>query len=344
MKLVIQIPCLNEAEQLPATLADLPRALPGFTAVEWLVIDDGSTDGTAEVARAHGVDRVVSFPRNQGLATAFMTGLETALSMGADVIVNFDADNQYRAENIPALVEPVRLGRASMAVGARPVRDIEHFSPLKRALQTLGSRIVRGLSGAMVDDAPSGFRAFDREAATKLYVFSRYTYTLETLIQAGRLNLAVASVPIKVNPPTRPSRLMRSMASYLWRSGAILLRIFVLYYPLKAFSILAAIIAAPGLIAFLRFLIFYLQGEGGGHVQSLVIGAALLAVAAVLFVGGMIGDLIAANRVLLAEIRSRMLEEKIARIRGDAATGRGAGAGAGAGMAEALETGRRSAP
>ena len=318
MKLIIQIPCLNEAEQLPATLATLPRAVPGFDSVEWLVIDDGSTDGTAEIARAHGVDHVISFHTNQGLARAFMAGLEAALHRGADVIVNFDADNQYKAEGIGPITRPILDGRAKLVVGARPVTEIEHFSPLKRALQRVGSWVVRRASGLAVDDAPSGFRALDREAAMRLYVFSRYSYTLETVIQAGRLNLPVLSVPIAVNPPTRQSRLMRSMASYIRRSALIIFRIFVLYYPLRFFSLVALALALPGIAAFLRFLVLYAQGQGDGHVQSLVLGSACLAAAAVAFIGGLLGDLIAANRTLLAEIRSRLLAEQIARERAEA--------------------------
>lgn len=315
MKLIIQIPCLNEAEQLPHTLADLPRDVDGFDTVEWLVIDDGSTDGTADVARAHGVDHVISFPHNQGLARAFMEGLEGCLRAGADVIVNFDADNQYRAEGIPTITAPILEGRAKMVVGARPVGEIEHFSPVKRVLQKFGSRVVRLVSRADVADAPSGFRAFDREAALRLYVFSAYSYTLETIIQAGRLNIPVVSVPIGVNPPTRESRLMRSMGSYIRRSAVIILRIFVLYYPLRFFGAMALVTGLPGVLAFARFLVLYLADDGTGHVQSLVIGAGLIAAATVMAIGGLVGDLIAANRTLLAEIRARLLEAEIRRHR-----------------------------
>ncbi|HUF87549.1 MAG TPA: glycosyltransferase family 2 protein [Thermohalobaculum sp.] len=311
--LIIQIPCFNEAAQLPAALAALPREVPGFERVEWLVIDDGSSDGTAEVARAHGADHVVRHATNRGLAAAFMTGLETALRLGADAIVNTDADNQYDATCIPDLVAPVVEGRAQMVVGARPIADIPGFSPLKKLLQRLGSWVVRKASGTEVPDAPSGFRAISRALAMRLYVFNSHTYTLETIIQAGRLNEPVASVPVRVNPATRDSRLIRSLTGYVLRSAVTIVRIFILYRALQFFTTLAAILALPGVIAFARFLVFYLQGEGGGHIQSLVIGAALIAAGAVTMVGGLLADLVAANRVLLAEVRSRLLAAELAR-------------------------------
>lgn len=313
MKLIIQLPCYNEAEQLAATLAELPRSVEGFDSVEWLVIDDGSSDGTAEIARANGVDHVIRHGHNQGLARAFMTGLEACLARGADVIVNTDADNQYRAACIPALTAPILAGEAQMVVGARPIRAIAHFSPLKRALQRFGSWVVRQASGAEIADAPSGFRAIAKEAAVRLYVFNRYTYTLETIIQAGRLGIPTLSVPIEVNGPTRESRLIRSVPQYVFRSATTILRIAVLYQPLRAFSLLALAIMTPGLLAFARFLWFAATGDGGGHVQSLVIGAALIAAGTVTFVGGLLADLIAANRTLLAEMRGRALLDAIAR-------------------------------
>ncbi|MEL6236651.1 MAG: glycosyltransferase family 2 protein, partial [Pseudomonadota bacterium] len=292
MKLIIQIPCYNEEDQLPATLADLPRNVAGFDTVEWLIVDDGSHDRTVEVARAHGVDHIVQLGHNQGLARAFMAGLEACLRRGADVIVNTDGDNQYRAACIPALTEPVVAGRARIAIGARPIAQVAHFSALKRALQTLGSWVVRASSGTDVRDAPSGFRAIHRDAAVQLYVFNRYTYTLETVIQAGRLGIPVVSVPIEVNPPTRPSRLFRSIAQYVLRSGVTILRIALLYKPLRVFTIMSAAVALPGVIAFVRFLVLYAQGAGQGNVQSLVIGAALIAAAAIVFIGGLLADLI----------------------------------------------------
>jgi len=313
-KLIIQIPCFNEADQLPAMLSELPRQVAGFDTVEWLVIDDGSTDGTADVARAHGVDHVIRLETNRGLANGFMTGLEAALRRGADVIVNTDADNQYDAACIPDLVAPVVEGRAQMVIGARPITGHESFSPLKKALQMLGSWVVRKASRTDVPDAPSGFRAISRSLAMRLYVFNTHTYTLETIIQAGRLDEPVTSVPVRVNPATRESRLMRSMLGYVTRSAITIIRIFVLYYPLRFFAALALLIALPGLLAFLRFLVFYLQGEGVGHVQSLVIGAGLVAAGVVTMVGGLMADLVAANRILLAEIRSRLLAAELDRI------------------------------
>lgn len=315
MKLIIQVPCHNEADQLPDMLADLPREVEGFDVVEWMVIDDGSTDGTAEIARAGGVNHVVMHSHNRGLAAAFMTGLEACLHLGADVIVNTDGDNQYRADYIPALTRPILEGQAQIVVGARPISAIHHFSIVKQLLQRLGSWVVRRASGTTVADAPSGFRAIHRDAAVRLYVINRYTYTLETIIQAGRLGIPVISVPVEVNDPTRDSRLIRSVRQYVTRSATTIFRILMLYKPLRMLSLAAALVATPGVIALARFLYFYAVGEGGGHVQSLVIGSALLAAGVVIFVGGLLADLIAANRVLLAEIRSRQLLADISRAK-----------------------------
>jgi glycosyltransferase involved in cell wall biosynthesis len=311
MKLIIQIPCLNEAETLPVTLADLPRSVEGFDSVEWLVIDDGSTDGTSEVARAHGVDHIVRHPVNRGLARAFMSGLEAALEAGADVIVNTDADNQYRAECIPALVEPILAGRAQMVVGARPIADNPEFSPLKKLLQRLGSWTVRVASGTSIPDAPSGFRAYHREAALQLYVLNAYTYTLETIIQAGRKGIPLASVPVTVNRDLRPSRLMSSTLDYIRRSIFTIVRIFVVYKPLRFFTILAGLTALPGLIGIGRFLVYWAMGQGGGHVQSLILSGALVATAAIFQMGGLMADVVAANRRLLEDIRARQLRSDI---------------------------------
>lgn len=311
MKLIIQVPCFNEADQLPATLADLPRSVEGFDKVEWMVIDDGSVDKTVEVATACGVDHIVRLPHNQGLAKAFMAGLEACLHLGADVIVNTDGDNQYCAKGISALTRPILAGEAQIVIGARPIHAIEHFSLLKRLLQRFGSWVVRVASGTDVLDAPSGFRAIHREAASRLYVFNTYTYTLETIIQAGRLGIPVKSVAVEVNAPTRESRLIRSMVQYILRSGKTIFRIVLLYKPLRTFSLIASFLILPGVIAFLRFLYHYLMGQGGGNVQSLVIGAAMIAAGTVVVVGGLIADLIAANRTLLADIRSRLLRAEV---------------------------------
>lgn len=317
VKLVIQIPCLNEAGQLAETMATIPREIAGVDQVEIMVIDDGSTDETVAVARAAGADHVHSNPTNMGLAKSYIIGLEQALLRGADIVVNFDADNQYPAHHIPALVAPILKGEAQIVVGARPIADITHFSPIKRRLQKLGSWVVRKASGLKVPDAPSGFRAVSMEAAFRLYTFSSYSYTIETLIQAGRMNIPVASIPITVNPPTRPSRLMTSMGNYIRRSMLTIARIGLLYYPLRVFFWLAMLTALPGILAILRFVAYYLAGDGGGKVQSLIIGSGLFAAGVVLMIGGVLADLVAANRVLLQDIRARALEEKVRRIRSE---------------------------
>ena len=311
MKLVIQIPCYNEAEHLPTTLSALPRSVPGFGVVEWLVVDDGSSDLTADVARRHGVDHVVILPHNKGLAHAFMAGLTAALRRGADVVVNTDADNQYDASCIPDLVRPILEGRAQIVVGARPIDAISHFSKTKKMLQKLGSYAVRIVSSADIPDAPSGFRAIHRDAALRLNVFNSYTYTLETIIQAGRNNIPMTSVPVRVNPDMRPSRLVKSNLNYVIRSLTTIIRIFVIYKPLRFFLLLSAATALPGLIAIARFLYFYASGDGQGHIQSLVIAAALIACAAVLGIGGLLADLVAANRALLEDMRTRQLRSEI---------------------------------
>ena len=314
MKLIIQIPCFNEEGTLPETLADLPRDVAGFDAVEWLIIDDGSSDNTVAVAREHGVDHIVQMPHNQGLAAAFMAGIEACLVAGADVIVNTDGDNQYDASGIPDLTGPILDKKAQIVVGSRSISSIEHFSPIKRSLQKLGSWVVRKASGTDIADAPSGFRAISREAAMQLYVFDNYTYTLETIIQAGRLGIPIMSVPINVNDPTRESRLIKSVAGYIIRSSKTILRMVVLYNPLRFFSWLALLMAVPGLIAFVRFLYLFSIGQGDGNIQSLIIGAALIAAGTVTFVGGLVADLIAANRVLSAEIRSRLLKMELDKV------------------------------
>ncbi len=306
MKLMVQLPCFNEAETLPATLADLPRVVPGFDEVAWLVVDDGSTDGTAEVARRHGVDHVVRHARNHGLAHAFSTGIEACLALGADVIVNTDADNQYCAADLPALTELILSGKADMVIGTRPIDAMAHFSPLKRKLQRLGSSVVRLASGTSVEDAPSGFRAFSRRTAAQINVFSSYTYTLETIIQAGQSGLTVLSVPVRVNKPTRPSRLMRNLPSYVWHSSLAVGRIFVTYRPLRFFSFLGLLPFLVGFALGLRFLAHFLSGQGSGHIQSLILASLLMSMGFLLFILALMADLIAVNRKMLEKIDARL--------------------------------------
>ncbi len=298
MKLIIQIPCFNEAEQLPATLADLPREMPGIDEVEWLIIDDGSTDATVEVARAHGVDHVVRLTNNKGLAAGFQAGLDACLKLGADVIVNTDADNQYFGGDIPKLVEPIIAGRADMVVGDRETDTIEHFSPLKKRLQRLGSAVVRRASGTNVPDTTSGFRAYNREAALQMQVISKFTYTLETIIQAGKVLVAVDHVPIRTNEKTRESRLFPSMTSYVRRNAVSIFRVYSLYEPLRVFMIAAGIVALPAAVIWARFLWFFFNGEGDGHVQSLILGSTLLVIAVQLVALGVVADILAASRTL----------------------------------------------
>lgn len=310
MKLLIQVPCFNEAETLPATLAALPRQVAGFDAVEVLVVDDGSSDGTADVARAHGAHHVVSLPGHQGLARAFVAGLLACLERGADVIVNTDADNQYDARCIPDLVAPLLAGRADLVIGARPIVTMAHFSPVKRLLQRLGSQVVRALSGATVDDAPSGFRAMTREAALRVQVFNSFTYTLETVVQAGTSGLRVVSVPVSVNPPTRPSRLFRGSISYVVRSLLTLLSVYTIYRPLRVFGALAVCAFLPGCVLAIRYAWFMAAGEGRGHVHS-VVAAGVLLLAAILFLGlGIVAHLLRINRRMLEEICYRAREAR----------------------------------
>jgi glycosyltransferase involved in cell wall biosynthesis len=303
MKLVIQIPCLNEEASLPVTLADLPRALPGFDRIEVLVIDDGSTDRTSEVARAHGVHHIVRFPVRRGLARGFEAGLRESLAMGADVIVNTDADNQYVGADIARLVEPIVARRADMVVGTRPIDSITHFSPLKKLLQRLGSAVVRALSDANVPDATSGFRAYSREAALRLTVVTGFTYTLETLIQASHKNIAIVDVPIRVNGKLRESRLFRGAGAYITRSLGTMIRVYLLYRPLRFFLSLAALFGVAALTLFARFLYLYFVTPGQtGHVQSIVVAGALAMIAALFVSLGVLADLTAMNRRLLDEI------------------------------------------
>ena len=306
MVLFIQIPCLNEAGTLGIALAQLPRSVPGFDEVKWLVVDDGSTDGTAELARELGVDHVVRHPVNRGLAAAFMTGLDACLRLGADVIVNTDADNQYQAADIPLLTGPILAAEADMVIGARPIDDTEHFSWIKKKLQRLGSWAVRMASRTDVADAPSGFRAISRETAMRLNVFNAYTYTLETIIQAGMSNLRVKSVPIRTNADLRPSRLVKSIPAYVRRSLLTILRIFVIYRPTVVFFWPGFVLFGIGALAAARFMFDYIVGGGTGHVQSLVLGALSAILGAILFAIGLIADMISANRKLLERMAVRL--------------------------------------
>jgi glycosyltransferase involved in cell wall biosynthesis len=312
-KLIIQIPCYNEEGTISATLRALPREMPGFDTVEWLIIDDGSADATSRVALQSGVDHVVSLAHNQGLARAFMAGIEACLKLGADVIVNTDADNQYDATCIGQLVQPILDGRARIVIGARPVADIEEFSAMKKLLQRLGSAVVKIASNTNVPDAPSGFRAIHREAALRLCVFNDYTYTLETIIQAGRKNIPIASVPIRVNKATRPSRLVKSMASYVRRSLFTIVRIFVLYKPLRFFLWVGTLFLVPGIVIGIRFLVAYFADNSAGHIQSLILSSILILTAMIVYSAGVISDIVAANRVLLEEIRTRLLKSEVDR-------------------------------
>jgi len=313
IKLIIQIPCYNEAESLPHALPQLPREVPGCDRVEWLVIDDGSTDDTSDVARRLGADHVVRHPVNRGLAATFMTGLEAAVALGADIIVNTDADNQYDARDIATLVRPIVDGEAEMVIGARPIADTEHFSWIKKKLQGLGSRVVRLASNTDVADAPSGFRAFTRDVAQRLNVFSAYTYTLETIIQAGHSNIRVMSVPIRTNPDLRPSRLVKSIGRYVWRSASTIVRIFATYRPLTFFWLLAGFFLLVGVIFGGWYLVHMLAGEGTGHVQSAMLAVGSIAIGLAAFLLGFLADLQSVNRRLLEGIdwRLRRLEDAL---------------------------------
>jgi glycosyltransferase involved in cell wall biosynthesis len=303
-RLIVQIPCFNEAEQLPRTLAELPREVPGVDAVEWLVVDDGSSDATAEVARRLGVDHVVMLGEHRGLAFAFARGIEAALRLGADYVVNTDADNQYSAADIPTLLAPLQRGDADIVVGARPITHIAHFSPIKKRLQRLGSATVRLLSGVQAVDATSGFRAFSRHAAARINVFSRYTYTLETLIQAGQRGLRVCSVPVRVNPPTRPSRLMRSTSAYVVRSIVSMVHAFIVYRPFRFLAVPAGIAVTLGIGIGARFLWLYASGNGSGHIQSLILSAILIVAGALIGVAAILADLLSINRRILEDVQA----------------------------------------
>ena len=306
MKLIIQIPCFNEEQTLPTTLAELPKTIPGIDEIETLVIDDGSTDASAAVARELGVDHIVRLTRNQGLARAFVAGLEAALRLGADIIVNTDGDNQYRGADVPILVRPILKGVADIVIGDRRVMQVAHFSLLKKYLQVLGSWTVRRFSGIQIPDATSGFRALSRDAALRLYVISDFSYTLETIIQAGHRKLAVTSVPIGTNGKLRESRLFSSVWGYVRLSASTVLRVYSMYRPLQVFLVLGGMLFVPGLFAAIRFLYYYLHGRGTGHIQSLVLGAALMTLGCQTWILGVIGDLVATNRKLAEETLYRV--------------------------------------
>ena len=306
MKLIIQIPCYNEAETLEVALNDLPKQIDGIDEIEYLIINDGSKDNTVEVAKNWGVHYVVNFKCNKGLAKGFMAGLDACLRQGADIIVNTDADNQYCGADIEKLVRPILDGKADIVIGERPIDDTEHFSPLKKKLQHIGSWTVRVASKTDVPDAPSGFRAYSRQAALKMNVVNEYTYTLETIVQAGRNKMGITSVPIRTNPELRKSRLFNSMFGYIKKSMLTIIRAFMMYKPLRFFTIIGSVIFLIGLILGIRFLVFVFMGESGGHIQSLILASTLLLLGFQTFISGLQADLIASNRKLLEDIQERV--------------------------------------
>ena len=302
-KLIIQIPCYNEAKTLSAALDALPRQLPGVEKIEWLIINDGSTDNTVEVARRHGVDHVVDLPVNQGLARAFMLGIQRSLAEGADIIVNTDADNQYFADDIETILAPILEKRAEIVIGARPITEIEHFSRSKKVFERIGSWAVRVLSGTTIADAPSGFRAITRDAAMRLNVFNDYTYTTETIIQAGRRNIPICSVPIRTNPDLRRSRLVKSIPVYVLQSMVTMIRMFLVYKPLRSFFILGSIPFAFGFLLGIRWILLFFADPTRVHVPSLILAAILLLSGFLLWVSGLIAELLSINRRLLEDIQ-----------------------------------------
>ena len=310
-KLIIQIPCFNEAEALPATLAALPRSIPGIDTIEVLIVDDGSSDGTADVARQNGVAHVIRHRSNRGLAAAFQSGLDAALASGADIIVNTDADGQYAGEDIAELVAPIVAGRADIVIGDRGVGRNEHFHPVKRLLQRLGSSVVRRLSRTKVTDAVSGFRAMSRDAAQRITITTEFSYTTDMLIQGGRKRMAIASVPIRTNRTERPSRLFRSIPRFIANTMITILRAYATYNPLRTFALIGLIISLAGAVPILRFLWYWVLGDGAGHIQSLVIGGALLILGTLVVIMSLLADLIGTNRKLLEQTLAhvRRLEE-----------------------------------
>jgi glycosyltransferase involved in cell wall biosynthesis len=306
MKLIIQIPCYNEAETLPIALRALPRHIEGLDVVEWLIINDGCTDKTVEVAKANGVEHVVSFKKNQGLASGFMAGIDACLKLGADIIVNTDADNQYNAADIALLVRPISEGKADVVIGERPISDISHFSLVKKVLQKVGSWVVRSASKTSIPDAPSGFRAFSREAAMRLNVFNEYTYTLETIIQAGQKNMSITSVPIRINPDLRPSRLVKSIPQYIKKSLLTIVRIFVVYKPFRFFMSIGLFLFSIGILIGLRFIYYFITKESAGHIQSLILSSILIGIGFQTFLIAFVADLLAVNRRLMEDVQYRV--------------------------------------
>ncbi len=306
MKLIIQIPCLNEAETLPQVLLGLPKSIPGITEIETLVIDDGSSDATSQVARAWGVNHIVRHRTNRGLAAAFRSGMDASLRAGADIIVNTDADNQYDSSCIADLVRPIVDGQADIVVGDRQNAKNKHFKPSKRALQQIGSAVVAKLSRVDIKDAVSGFRAVSREAAQKLVIVSSFSYTTEMLIQAGRNRMAVVSVPIKTNSATRPSRLFSSIPQFIANTGTTILRAYAMYNPLRVFAVFGLIAALAGMVPIVRFIVFYMMGDGAGRVQSVVLGGALLTLGVISIMMGLIADLVSRNRQLMETSLERL--------------------------------------
>lgn len=311
MKLIIQIPCFNEEKTLPITLKALPRDIMGFEKVEWLIIDDGSTDSTVDVAKSNGVDHVVGFLTNQGLAKAFSLGIEKCLALGADIIVNTDADNQYNADDIPNLVKPILEKKASIVVGERPISKIKHFSLLKKIFQKMGSWLVRKVSQTTVADVPSGFRAFSKEAALRLNVYNSYTYTVETLIQAGQNNIPVISVPIRVNEDLRPSRLVKSIPSYIKQSIFTIIRISVTYRPFAFFISIGSSLFLLGTLIGIRFLYFYFTESSSGHIQSLILASILIGIGFQTILIAFVADLLSNNRRLSEDIQYRLRKKGV---------------------------------
>ena len=306
LKLIVQIPCLNEASTLPSTFKKLPQSIKGIDYIETLIVDDGSNDNTKEVAKELGINHIIVFPARKGLARAFITGLDASLKLGADIIVNLDADGQYDPEQIPELIQPIIEKKADMVVGVRDIDNLKHFSFIKKRLQRVGSWFVRKISGTSIPDVTSGFRAFSKEAALSLNVLSDFTYTIETLIQAGNQNIALQHVPIHANPVKRKSRLFKSIQEYISKSVSTIIRIYTMYKPLKVFSLIATFIFAVGILIFVRFLHFHFTGIGTKHIQYLIVSAVTILLSVQVFMIGLLADLISANRKLIENTLKRV--------------------------------------